>query len=199
MCAVNRKSNHNQASCIAARCIGGAALISEAQRTSSMRIPSRARNLAPAKISFLHPAPLHYLLHLHLPARHASLLDLNFVTKERTAQAKRKMRNTPSAPFVRSFVHSFGHSFVPANVFTLPPPTPRKSVLRSARAKKKKRREGKKASEVINGRPNDSRVCDSETTTLATGANFHGSAFAPREMRARRRNERGGRVVNRAG
>jgi len=136
MCAVNRKSNHNQACCI-----GSAALISEAQRTSSMRIPSRARNLAPAKISFLHPAPLHYLLHLHLPARHASLLDLSFVTKERTAQAKRKMRNTPSAPFVRSFVRSF----VPTNVSTLPPPTPRKSVLRSARVKKNDGKEKKRA------------------------------------------------------
>lgn len=70
------------------------------------------------------------------------------------------MRNTPSAP---SFVRS-GERFHPA---ALAPRSSRKSALRFARAKKRPGGE-KKAGEVINGRPNDSRVCDSETTSATT-------------------------------
>lgn len=159
-------------------------LISEAQRTSSMRIPSRARNLAPAKISFLYPAPLHHLLHLHLPL---------FVPPFSVLASSNERKNGTSEEKNEKYaISSFVPSFVLANVSTLPLPTPSKSVLCSASVKK--RREGKKKK----SRGSNQRQAERQSrlrlgNDVGTGANFHESAFAQREMRARRRNGRGER------
>lgn len=64
------------------------------------------------------------------------------------------MRNTPSAP---SFVRSGERFHPPAPVAA--------QVDAPLRAREKNDRREKKARKVINGRPNDSRVCDSETTS----------------------------------
>lgn len=168
--AVNRKSNHNQTN--ASR---SAALISEAQRTSSMRIPSRARNLARAFRRKYHSSSLH--LHLFL----SSLSVCLYLRNESTVQPRRKMKNISCIPAISSFVRSF----VRSNVFT---PASTWRIARHPRAKKR----WKKAGKVINdtGWPNDSRVA---TRKRRRQGEFSWKRF-PRETRAAQKQEAASRV-----
>lgn len=88
-----------------------------AQRTSSMRIPSRASNLARALRRkyhsstlhlFLHPLPPLVLLHVFLLS-HSPRPPFTIVTKERMARPRRKMKNTPyiAPPSAPSFADGF--------------------------------------------------------------------------------------------
>lgn len=141
-----------------------------AQRTSSMRIPSRASNLARALRRkyhsstlrlFLHPLPPLVLLHVFLLSRSPRPL-FTIVTKERMARPWRKMKNTPYIAAISSFVCR-----------RFPPPPFRGAENAAPR---KKRRE--KARKVINGRVAERQPrCDSETTS--TGRIFM-KAFSPR-------------------
>lgn len=142
-----------------------------AQRTSSMRIPSRASNLARALRRkyhsstlhlFLHPLPPLVLLHVFLLS-HSPRPPFTIVTKERMARPEEKNEKyAVHSPAISSFVCR-----------RFPPPPFRGAENAAPR---KKRRE--KARKVINGRVAERQPrCDSETTS--TGRIFM-KAFSPR-------------------
>lgn len=157
--AVNRKSNHNQTGASrGVRCIGGAVLISEAQRTSSMRIPSRARNLARAFRRKYHSSTPH--LHLSL-----SLLSLSHnclrLRNERTVQPRRKMKNISCIPAISSFVRPFIRSLVRSDERF----HPRVDVVHSAAPAREKTMEKSEESNQRHRVAERQPRCDSETTS----------------------------------
>lgn len=111
--AVNRKSNHNQADDRNGGSGGGVALISKTQRTSSMRIPSRARNLARAdqeKISFLRPAPPSFLATAFYLRNERKKERHDDWEEEKSEKYVVYTRHQLLRPSIRSFVRSFVRS-----------------------------------------------------------------------------------------